>query len=147
VKPEPDQSAVELSRRGFAAFSSGDWDKALATMHPEVEWHVAFALPDLPLGKTVFRGREEVRELWAAFTSIWERITIEMEAVESLSGAEGRWVLVARSRFRGQGGASGAQVDRVVHYVLETEGDLLRRIRPFDTEADALAAAGLERDP
>lgn len=138
----PDSSGVELSRRGFAAFSSGDWDAALLTMHPEVEWHAAFPLPDLPPGKTVFRGRDEVRELWSAFASIWESISIDMEAVEHVTEVDDRWVIVARCRFRGQGGASGAQVDRVFHYVLDAEDDLLRRIRPFDTEAEALAAAG-----
>ena len=145
MTPEPDQSAVELARRGFAAFSSGDWDAALETMHPEVEWHAAFALPDLPPGKTVFRGREEVRELWAAFSSIWETITIEMEMIEAVTSEDDRAVLVTRSRFWGQGGASGAQVDRVFHYVLEIEDDLLRRIRPFDTEDEALTAASEPR--
>lgn len=137
-----DRSAIDLMERGFAAFSSGDWDAAIGTMHPDVEWHAAFALPDLPPGKTVFRGRDEVRELWSAFASIWETITIELEETEHVSTRGGRWLVVARARFRGMGGASGVEVDRVVHYAIDVEDDLLLRIRPYDSEAEALAAAG-----
>lgn len=142
-----DKGGVELVQRGFAAFSSGDWDEALRTMHPKVEWHAAFPLPDLPPGKTVFRGREEVRELWGAFASIWETISIEMEATEHVSGGDGTWLVVARARFRGVGGSCGVEVDRVVHYVVDAEDGLLLGMRPFDTEAEAIEAAGVDPGP
>ena len=42
-----DRGPIDLLERGFADFSSGDWDAAIETMHPDVEWHAAFVLPDL----------------------------------------------------------------------------------------------------
>lgn len=145
MKPEPDSREVELAKQGFAAFSRGEWDASLATMHPDVEWHLAFPLPDLPPDKTIFRGRGEVKELWGVFASIWETISLEIEEVEGEGGDEEHVTVVARSRFRGTGGASGIEVDRVVHYVLDIDpkAELLRRVRPFDTRDEAMAAAGL----
>jgi hypothetical protein len=43
----------------------------------------------------------------------------------------------------GQGSASGIEVDRTVFYVFEIVAGKLKRLRPFNTEAEALEAAGL----
>lgn len=104
-------------------------------------------LPDLPPGKTIFRGRDEVRELWDQFRSIWESVVIELEEIE-LELQTGRgWTVIARARFRGLGQGSGAEVDRVFHYLLESDADLLlRRSRPADSLAEARALAGLGED-
>ena len=133
---------VETMRRGLEAFSRADWDEALALTHPEVEWHLTFRLPDLPPDKLVYRGHEEVREVWQAFASVWESLTIEIE--EIVSADIGR--VVARARFHGRGAGSGADADRTVFYLFELEDDLLRSIRPFETEAEAMDAAGLDPD-
>jgi hypothetical protein len=53
-------------------------------------------------------------------------------------------LVVVRARFVGRGSGSGVEVDRRLFYVFEIVAGKLKRLRPFDTEADALAAAGLE---
>jgi ketosteroid isomerase-like protein len=72
-----------MMRAGFAAFSRGDWDSTLDLVDPEVEWHLTFRLPDLPPGKTVFTGHDEVRQLWEA-----RAFETEQEALEAAGVAD-----------------------------------------------------------
>ena len=109
-------------------------------MQPDIEWHVSFRLPELPLDKTVYRGHDEIRQLWAGFRSGWAELTVTLEEVV----AAREDLVVVRARFVGQGSSSGIEVDRTVFYVFEIAAGKLQRLRPFDTEADALAAAGVE---
>ena len=135
--------SVELMREGLAAFSRGDFDGTLALIDPDVEWHAAFLLPDLPPGKTVYRGHDEVRNLWEAFTSAFEEMTVEMG--DPVHASEE--VVVARVRFRGRGAGSGVEVDRVLYYVQRQRDERLVYCRAFDTEREALEAAGVvDRD-
>jgi ketosteroid isomerase-like protein len=134
------QENIALINRGLDAFSRGDFDAAVEDMRPDIEWHVSFRLPDLPLDKTVYRGPDEVQGLWAAFRSAWAKLTVALEEV--VDARED--LVVVRTRFVGRGSASGIEVDRTVFYVFEIAAGKLKRLRPFDTEADALAAAGVE---
>ena len=134
---------IALTHRGFEAFSRGDFDASVADMHPEIEWHVAFRLPDLPFDKPIYRGPAEVKELWTAFSSVWAELTATVEEVIEARND----LVVARVRFVGTGGGSGIEVDRTLFYVADIVGGRLRRLRPFDTEAEALAAAGIESRP
>jgi ketosteroid isomerase-like protein len=134
---------IALIRRGLDAFSRGDFDAGVEDMDPEVEWHVAFRLPDIPPDKTIYRGPDEVRRLWAAFTSVWEQLTVALEEVVQARDD----VVVVRARFAGQGSGSGIEVDRTVFYVFEIVSGKLKRLRPFDTEAEAVVAAADLRFP
>jgi ketosteroid isomerase-like protein len=130
---------VQLLHNGLEAFSRGDLDASLETMHPDIEWHVAFRIPDLPLPKDVYRDREEVRALWVQFRSVWEEMAVLLE--EILHVDEER--LVARARFVGRGAGSGIEIDRVVFYAFRIRDDQLRYCRAFDDEASARADLGL----
>jgi ketosteroid isomerase-like protein len=130
---------IALIHRGLDAFSRGDFDAAAEDMQPDVEWHVSFRLPDMPLDKAVYHGHDEVRRLWAAFRAGWATLNVALEEV--VDAREG--VVIVRTRFVGQGRASGIEVDRTVLYVFEIVAGKLKRLRPFETEADALEAAGL----
>jgi ketosteroid isomerase-like protein len=136
----PAEENVALVYRGLDAFSRGDFDAGVADMQPDVEWHVSFRLPDLPLDKVVYRGRDEVQRLWAAFRSGWAELTVTLEEVADASED----FVVVRTRFVGRGSASGIEVDRTIFYVFEIAAGKLKRLRPFDTEREALEAAGLE---
>lgn len=132
---------AEIAREGLGRWSAGDIEGALATMHPDVEWHAVFELPDLPHGKEVYRGREEVMVLWNAFRSVWDEITIELDEILHDQGE----TLIARAHFHARGGASGVELEQAVFYVFEIdEQGLLARLRPFDRPDQARAAAGLE---
>lgn len=134
---------VQLLLDGLDAFSRGDFDEALEAMHPDVEWHVAFRLPDLPLPKEVYRGRDEIEMLWRQFRAAWDELTVRVEEV--LYVDEER--VVARARFRGRGGGSGVEVDRVVFYAFRVRDELLAYCRAFDDEHSARADLGIGDGP
>ena len=135
----PAEENIALINRGLDAFSRGDFDAGVADMQPDIEWHVSFRIPDLPLDKAVYTGRDEVRRLWAAFRSGWATLTVALEEV--VDARED--IVVVRARFVGRGSASGIEVDRTIFYVFEIASGKLKRLRPFDTGAEALEAAGL----
>lgn len=144
--PPPESANVELMRRGFANFSRADWEATLAEIHPEIEWHLTFRLPDLSPDKTVFHGHEEVRELWVHLREAWDQLDLDLEQVLfDGEGAGGDGLLVLRVRFRAQSESSGIEVDRRLFYVQEIRDGMLLRQRPFDTEDEAFAAAGVPR--
>jgi ketosteroid isomerase-like protein len=132
---------VDSLRRGFAAFSRGDWEGAFASIDPDIEWHLTFQLPDLPPGKTVFRGYDEVRTLFDNLADFWDELTLELLDVVREEGD----LLVIKARFSGRGGEAGIEVERVLYYVQEMRDGRLLRQRPFDTEEQAFEAAGFER--
>jgi ketosteroid isomerase-like protein len=130
-------SNLELIETGLAAFSRRDFDAAARTMHPDVEWHLLFNLPELTPGKRVFHGIDEVRELWALTRSGWDELSVAIEEV--LEDRDG--YAIARARFFGVLREAGVKVDRQVYYIFDVSDGLLKRLRPFDTEAEARAAA------
>ena len=134
MPPGPNE---DLVRDAFRAFSEGRFEDCLEATHPDVEWHIAFRLPDLPPGQTIARGRDEVLELWRRFASVWDRLVFEPEEV--LLDEEG--IAIVRIHALGTGGESGIEVDRTVYYVMIIEDELLRRIQPYDSLGDARAAA------
>lgn len=131
---------LERSRSALGAFSKGDFDAAVADIHPEIEWHVAFRLPDLPASKEVCRGTDEVRELWQAFTSAWESLTVEIE--DALHADEGSQLL--RVRFAGRGAGSGIEVDRTLYLAYRFREGRLSYSRAWDDESSARADLGLD---
>jgi ketosteroid isomerase-like protein len=88
------------------------------------------------VGKTVYGGPDEVMRVWAAFRSVWDELSVTLEEVVEAH----QEVVVVRARFVGRGSASGVEVDRTLFYVFEIAAGKLKRLRPFDTEAEALAA-------
>jgi ketosteroid isomerase-like protein len=90
--------------------------------------------------KTVYHGRDEVRQVWAAFRSAWDELTLSLEEVVDARDD----LVVIRARFAGRGSGSGIEVDRTLFYVFEIAAGKLKRLRPFDSEAQALAAAAPE---
>jgi ketosteroid isomerase-like protein len=132
----------ELAQRGFALFSTGDFGAAIATVHPQIEWYLTFHLPDLPAGKDVYRGHDEVLTVWESFKSVWEELVIDVE--EFLHADDER--LVFRARFIARGAASGIEIDRVVFYAARIEDDMLAYLRSHDDEASARRDLGLDVD-
>jgi hypothetical protein len=75
--------------------------------------------------------------LWAAMKDAWETFTVGVEEVID----DRDEATVVRVRFVGQPLNVDVAVDRVLYYVFEIADGKLRRLRPFDTQAEALAAA------
>ena len=139
----PESPNLALIHDGLAAFSRGDFDAAVENMHADIEWHVFFRLPDLPADKTVYHGADEVRELWAQTKSGWDDLRVSVDEVL----VDTDEMAIVRARFVGRVRDVDLEIDQVVFYIFELDHGLLRRLRPFKTEAEAFAAAGMaQRD-
>jgi len=130
----------EVIRDGFQAFSEGRFEDCLETLDPDVEWHIAFRLPDLPPDQQVARGHDEVSEVWARFTGVWEELIFD--PVEFIHDADD--LVIAKVHAHGVGRESGIEVDRTLYYLISTRAQLLTRILPFDTLAEAAEAGGIQ---
>lgn len=74
---------IEFIRDGYEAMNRGDFDAALARMHPRVVWEND---PDGPEGSTRYVGRNQVRKFWEEFFGVWDRYRFEvLEVVEARS--------------------------------------------------------------
>jgi len=130
----------QIIRDGFRAFSEGRFEDALATLDPEVEWHIAFQLPDLPPERRIVHGQDAVLELWRQFGGVWERLVFDPEQVLYDEGD----TAIVRIRVQGIGGGSHIEVDRTIFYAMTIRDRKLLRILPFDTPAEAAAAVGVD---
>jgi dihydropteroate synthase len=125
---------VELIRRHYDATARGDWDAALAVMHPDIEWDQTRSFDG-----GIARGREEV----IAITSRWMG-TFESYSIDVLeSRAAGDKVFVY-SREHGRGKGSGAAVERDLFQVWTVRDGLAVRCAIHADRGEALADAGLD---
>lgn len=134
---------VRLLREGFEAFNQGNPGESLDVMHPDIEWHVVFRLPDLPLPKDVYRGRDEVQAVWRQFGSAWEELTVVLEEIRYVDEER----VVARARFHGRGRGSGIEVDRIVFFAFRIRDELLTYSHAFPDEDAARADLGVPHAP
>jgi ketosteroid isomerase-like protein len=131
-----------LLRRGFTAFSEGRFEDSLEALHPEIEWHIAFRLPDIPSDRPVIHGRDEVLELWRQFASVWDRLVFDPQEILYDRGED----IIARTRIQATGGESGVALDSMLYYAMTVRDGLLQRIRPFDSPEGAAADLGVDPD-
>jgi ketosteroid isomerase-like protein len=138
--PAGERPSAEVIHEGFRAFSEGRFEDCLRTLDPEIEWHVAFRLPDLPRDWTVIHGHEEVLELWRQFKAAWERLIFDPQEILHDSGE----TALVRIRVQAVGRGSGVEIDRTLFYVMTIRNGLLARIVPFDTLESAAAEVGVD---
>jgi ketosteroid isomerase-like protein len=139
-EPARTRTNEQALRQGFAAFSEGRFEDCLETLHPEIEWHIAFRLPDLPLDRSVVHGHDEVVELWRQFGSVWERLVFEPQEILYDRGEK----TIVRIHLQATGGESGVELDSTLFYAMTIRDGLLLRIRPFDSPEAAAADLGVD---
>ena len=127
------ERALDILRRGHAAFNTLDPDALTAVTHPDVEWGTSGAFPDMD---RIFHGHagvllwaEQVRETWEWFEVVLDEVLLDDEDR----------VIVAE-RVRGRGRGSGVDVDMVLYSDYRVRDGLLwdrtsHRHRP-DTLSD-----------
>ena len=89
--------------------------------------------------KGVYRGRRGVLELWTSFLSAWESVRWDPEEIIEVD--ETRLIVLNHVRMRGRG--SGVQVDATAAQLWTITDGKARRIKLFQSKAEALEAAGL----
>jgi ketosteroid isomerase-like protein len=128
---------VELARRNWELWSKGADDEVVRQLAPDVEWHHQIGL-GTPL-EGIYRGREQVLELSAAFRDSFAVARVEVEDVRDLSSTE---VLVLGSLHL-EGRGSGAAVTTPFGAVTEIRDGLAVRQRFWTDQGKALEAVEL----
>jgi ketosteroid isomerase-like protein len=131
------EERVKLVRESVEAWNRGDLDWLLAHATLDWEWHTAELFPGTD---TVYRGREGAVRFWSTFREPWERIRIEIERIEELSGDR---VLVLHT-FYGRGKGSGVQVTQEYGNIYTFREGLVASQVGYGDWGSALSAAGLE---
>ena len=124
----------EAIRRGFDAWNSGDLERFLETIHPEVVWEPSGAFPGIP---TRYEGHDGVRQFWSDFMAPWERVSVENEEIRVLEPHE----VLVRVTFTAEGRA-GIEVDQEFGHRYSIRDGLLYRMHSYGSWQDALTATG-----
>jgi ketosteroid isomerase-like protein len=127
---------VELTRDLVEAFNRRDLEAMTERFDPEIEW-----TPGGPAAveRTVYRGRDEVSEGFAATWESWDVFRLAEHEVRDL-GHSTLWL--GRARLRG--GASHVELDQEFAIHLLMDGGKIVRIQGFLAWQEALEAAGLQ---
>jgi ketosteroid isomerase-like protein len=126
------QRNIELTRRGFEAYNSGDYTSFLDLLHPDVELHADHEL----LNRGDFSGRDGVMQWSAEWLEAWDEFEVNATAVETLGD---HWIL-ADSHQVARGAGSGVHVEMDVFWALEVEGGAVRRMHIYANREAALEA-------
>jgi ketosteroid isomerase-like protein len=126
---------VEIVRAVIDAWNRGDIDGWLDQATPDFVW-----IPAGPAAveRSVYQGREEVREAMAGGSETWEEFRFEESDIRSL-GESVVWL----GRVHAKGRASEVELDQefAIHAVVRD--GRLARTEGYLSRAEALEAAGL----
>ncbi len=131
------QENVEAFRRAVAAVNRGDVDGVLDELDSEVEWH---PLAQVMLGgrETVYRGHDDVRELFRELDEVTDGLHPQISEIRDLGDR-----IVAIGRIRARGRESEAETESPIGWVAEYENGKMIRIRDYIDPQEALEAVGL----
>ena len=130
------QENVEIVRKAVEALNRGDREAAMAWAHPDIEWQTLDAFPDAG----TYRGPKGVQEFFEAWQDTFKGFRLHLDKCV----AAGDQDVLAALRVSGEGTESGARVESPAFFqLLEFRHGLLIRGRMFQTESEALEAAGL----
>lgn len=132
--PTMSEGSLEVVRRSFEAFVSGDFDAAFASFDPRAEWMTAEDEPD----SRTYRGLEEVRRFVSSLPEPWadrfERTVLPEQYIDL-----GDWVVVPTSGVV-HGRGSGIEVEIRETYAVWVRGGAIVRVEEYRTREQALEA-------
>jgi ketosteroid isomerase-like protein len=126
------QRNVELTRRGFEAYNSGDYEAVIDLLDPDVELHADHEL----LNSGDYKGHEGFMEWSAEWLEAWDEFRVDANVVETF----GDHSILVDSHQLARGAGSGIDVEMDVFWALEAEDGKLRRMHIYATRERALEA-------
>ena len=129
------QENVELVRRVNNLFNAKEVEQALDLVGDDFEMDWTNSIGPL---KGVYRGRQRVLELWTSFLDAWE--SVRWDPQEIIEVDEEHLLVINHVRMRGRG--SGAEVDATAAQLWTFTDGEARRIKLYQSKAEALEAAG-----
>ncbi len=131
------QENVEALKRGLDASNRRDIESFLETLDPEVEWHPGLAAL-LEGEATVYRGREEVREMLQDYFEAFADLRFEISEIRDFGDR-----ILAVGEMRGRGTESGVEIESSWAYLIQVRNGKATQVRTYLDPAEALEAAGL----
>jgi ketosteroid isomerase-like protein len=128
------QENIELVRRGYEVFNSGDFEAWLAMLSPDIEIDERYLAPDA----AVYRGHEGVRR-WARVGSD----AIRSPRFEVLRWFEGGDTVVTEVVTHVRGVGSGVETTARLAHALRIRDQKLVYVGSFSSVEQALEAVGL----
>jgi ketosteroid isomerase-like protein len=133
-QPETPELFRGLAQQAIDAYNRRDPEAFAALFHPNCEWHPF--LTARVEGDPGYHGHNGLR---AWFEDVEEMFTEVDTKLDDVRDIQGRLVGLGHMTARGRG--SGAEVSSEVAWVLEVEGELIRRGWAYTSHDDALRAA------
>lgn len=124
---------VDLVRRSFDAWNTGDLDAFLGFLGDDVEWHEIEGRLDRPQST----GRAKLREGLASLFDTWEYYRLDPEEIRPL--ADGRLLAILRETARGR--TSGLEIEGRWGYVITVRDGAIARVDAYRDPEQALEAA------
>ncbi len=125
---------VETIERFWELYNRREVDAWVAMLAPDVEWHVDPQDPDT----TVHRGPEAVKRHGLSWA---EMMDARFEVREVFEAGDDQ--VVAWTRFKARGGASGVPVGQDLAFIFKLRDGLVTRVQETQDKQEALEAAGL----
>jgi ketosteroid isomerase-like protein len=128
------QENVELVRRAVDSINRGRLAMEDLTDDFEMDWSNSIG----PL-KGVYRGLEQVNEMFQSFREVWDHLRWEIQEVFDLDGE--RVLIVNQLRMRGR--TSRVEVQATGVQVWTIRNGKLGSVKLYQSKAEALEAVGL----
>jgi ketosteroid isomerase-like protein len=128
---------VELVRRGHEAFNHRDLDAYLEVADPDMEFTPYERAIE---GLGAYRGHEDVRRWWKEALETLPDFQVEAREIRDLGD-----VVLVHGRLHGHGAGSGASFDREYWGIFRCRNRRVSWWHAFQSEAEALEAAGVPR--
>jgi ketosteroid isomerase-like protein len=128
------QENVDVVRRIFDRWATGDFGAGLAELDPYVVFVVRPPFPEAV--ETV--GPDGIRKYMRGFLDNWERYAVEARALRAAGDT-----VVADAVQRGVGKASRIEMEQEFFMLFTFRGGAIERIESVLNEREALEAAGL----
>jgi ketosteroid isomerase-like protein len=128
------QENVAIARDFIAAYNRRDFDAAVESFDPEIEW----VLPARQSSDSC-RGPDEVKRFWEGLDETFEELRlVPQEFVDAGDH------VATRLRYFGRGKESGVEIEVVMYHQVATfHAGVMVRIEYFAEWSEALEAAGL----
>jgi ketosteroid isomerase-like protein len=127
------QENVEVVRRIYDTYVSGDFEAAFSLIEPDV----VFDGTVRPEGK-VYEGHKGLAEALRTWTGTWEAFRMDLE--ELIDAGDH---VIAVEHHSGRGRGSGLPLSQPYFSVFTLRGGMVTRIVWFQNRREALEAAGL----
>jgi len=127
------QENVEKARDFIEAYNRRDFDAAVESFDPEIEW----MLPARQSSDSC-RGPDEVKRFWKGLDETFEELRLEPQEFVDAGDR-----VATRLRHRGRGRRSGLEIEEeMYHQVATFRAGRMVRIEYFGEWSEALEAAG-----